>query len=62
MIVGVVQYLQSSICFHALYAIDRRINNTALKAKMEAMKVKVVGGETEKPMPQREKKKFYEIF
>ena len=30
MIVGVAQYLQPSICSHALHAIDRRINNTAL--------------------------------
>lgn len=30
MIVGLAQYLQPSICSHALHAIDRRINNTAL--------------------------------
>lgn len=30
MIVGLAQYLQPSICFHAFHAIDRRINNTAL--------------------------------
>lgn len=29
MIVGLAQYLQPSICSHALHAIDRRINNTA---------------------------------
>lgn len=30
MIVGLAQYLQPSICSHALHVIDRRINNTAL--------------------------------
>ena len=30
MIVGLAQYLQPSICSHALHIIDRRINNTAL--------------------------------
>lgn len=34
----------------------------SLKAKLETMKAKIAGGETEKPIPQRTKKKRYEIF
>ena len=29
-IMGMVQYLQTSICSHAYHAIDRRVNNAAL--------------------------------
>ena len=36
---------------------DAPAERTSLKAKLEAMKVKVAGGETEKPMPQKTKGK-----
>lgn len=43
---------------------DAPAERTSLKAKLETMKAKVAGGETEKPMPQKTKGKeeIYEIF
>ena len=43
---------------------DAPAERTSLKAKLETMKAKVAGGETEKSMPQKTKGKeeTYEIF